>query len=462
MSGLGAFPLLGAASGMAAILSRIRAPRFPKRDFLITDFGATGDGTKDNTEALRRAVEACHRAGGGRVVVARGTFLTAAVHLRSNVNLHLAEGAVLRFDRDPRRYLPAVFTRWEGVEVMNYSPFIYGYGLDNIAITGSGTLDGGAGCGHWWPWKGRTDCGWKKGDPSQQQARNALFEMAEKDVPVEKRVFGEGGFLRPNFIQPYRCRNVLVEGVTIINSPMWEVHPVLSTNVIVRGVKVNSHGPNNDGCNPESCRDVLIEECVFDTGDDCIALKSGRNRDGRRLAVPCENVVIRRSTMKDGHGGLTIGSEISGGCRNIFAEDCRMDSPNLDRVLRIKTNSYRGGTIQGVYCRDLEVGQVSGAAVEIDFHYEEGAGGPHLPTVRDIEVRHLRCRQSARALNLRGFKDAPIRGVLLEDCVFDNASKKDTVENVEGLRLVRVKINGKDAAGGKSGDLPHAGGSLVV
>ena len=185
------------------------------------------------------------------------------------------------------------------------------------------------------------------------------LDQAARGVPVPERVFGDGSNLRPNFIQPYRCKNVLVEGVTIVNSPMWEIHPVLCTNVTVRRVSINSHGPNNDGCDPESCRDVLIEDCTLDTGVDCIALKSGRNEDGRRVNTPIENVVIRKCVMKDGHGGVVIGSEVSGGARRIFAEQCRMDSPNLDRALRIKTNSVRGGYVEGVFMRDCTVGQVA-------------------------------------------------------------------------------------------------------
>jgi polygalacturonase len=228
---------------------------------------------------------------------------------------------------------------------MNYSPLIYAFEQRDIAITGSGTLDGQAADENWWRWKG----GRGAADGTQTAARDRLMAMAAKGVPVAQRTCGEGDYLRPNFIQPYRCQNVLIDGVTVLNSPMWEIHPVLCRNVTVRNVAVSSHGPNNDGCDPESCRDVLIEGCTFDTGDDCIALKSGRNEDGRRLAVPVENIVIRNCTMKDGHGGVVIGSEVSGGARNIFAERCRMDSPNLDRALRIKTNSVRGGFVEHVY-----------------------------------------------------------------------------------------------------------------
>jgi len=211
----------------------------------------------------------------------------------------------------------------------------------------------------------------------------------------------------------------------------------------VKNVTIRSHGPNNDGCDPESCKDVLIDGCTFDTGDDCIALKSGRNDDGRRINVPVENVVIRNCSMKDGHGGVVIGSEISGGARNIFAEKCRMDSPALDRALRIKTNSVRGGIIEGVYLRDVTVGEVAEAVVTINFFYEEGEGGRHLPTVRDVEVRNVSSRKSQHALLLRGFKNAQISGVRIQDCTFDGVQKDDVLENVRGIELQNVRVNGK-------------------
>ncbi|MEO8028846.1 MAG: glycoside hydrolase family 28 protein, partial [Bryobacteraceae bacterium] len=359
----------------AAIRARIRPPQFPARDFDILKHGARNDGAKDSSAAIASAISACSRAGGGTVIVPKGQYLTGAIHLRSNVRLHLEANATLRFDPDPRRYLPLVFTRWEGMELMNYSPFVYAFEQTNIAITGEGTLDGSANCEHWWPWKGRSGCGWSKGNPHQQAARDRLQHLVAEGAAVADRRFGDGSYLRPMFVQPYRCTNVLIEGISIRNSPMWEIHPVLCRNVTVRSVRIDSHGPNNDGCNPESSSDVLIEDCRFDTGDDCIAIKSGRNEDGRRLARPSENIVIRGCEMKDGHGGVTIGSEVSGGVRNVFAENCRMDSPHLERVLRIKTNSVRGGVIEHVYLRNITAGQVSGPAIEIDFQYEEGDKG---------------------------------------------------------------------------------------
>ena len=408
------------------ILARIKEPVFPNREFNIGRFGS-----------INEAIAACNAAGGGRVVVPAGIHATGPLRLKSRVNLYFSEGAVLKFSTDANQYLPAVFTRWEGTELMSYSPFIYAFDEQDIAITGSGTLDGQADATHWWNW---TRGG--GGVPGQTDARRRLMDFGARGVPVAERVFGSGSSLRPNFIQPYRCRNVFIEGITILNSPMWEIHPVLCTNVIVRSVTINSHGPNNDGCNPESCRDVLIENCSFDTGDDCIALKSGRNNDGRRVSVPVENVIIRDCTMKDGHGGVTIGSEISGGARNIFAERCRMDSPQLDRALRLKTNSVRGGTIERVFMRDVTIGQVKEAVVAVDFNYEEGDAGEFAPVVRDIEVQNVTSRKSTYGLLLRGYAHAPITNLRLLNCKFDNVEKPDVLEHVKDVLFTNVSING--------------------
>lgn len=425
-----------------SILARIVPPAFPARDFDIANYGAVGDGRADCTNAFRNAVAACRAAGGGRVLVPSGRFLTGPIHLASNVNLHVSEGGTVAFSQDAADYLPVVLSRFEGVEGMMYSPLIYALDCENVAVTGKGTLDGQADNAHWWPWKGAAASGWKTGDPRQNEARSRLFDMAERGVPVAQRVFGDGSWLRPSFIEPYRCRNVLIEGVRIVNSPMWEVHPVLSRNVTVRGVSISTHGPNNDGCNPESCRDVLIEGCFFDTGDDCIAIKSGRNADGRRLATPSENIIIRNCEMRDGHGGVTIGSEISGGVRNVFAERCRMDSPNLDRALRFKNNAARGGTLEHVYMRDVTVGQVADAVLSIDFHYEEGASGSFRPVVRDVEMRNVTSRKSDYAFYLRGLERGTIANIRVIDCAFDNVAKPNVVERVDGIVLRNTRING--------------------
>ncbi len=418
------------------ILARIQAPAFPTRDFAITDFGAVAGGTKDCTTALQQAIAACHGAGGGRVVVPKGEFLTGGIRLLSNVNLHLVEGATLRFSSDPAAYLPAVFTRWEGVECMNYAAFIYAFEQENIAITGSGTLDGAASDENWWAWA-------RKGADKKSRATpdaKALNVLGDKGVPVAERIFGTGHFLRPNFIQPYRCRNVLIEGVSIVRSPMWEVNPVLSTNVIVRGVKIKSDGPNNDGCDPESCRDVLIEDCSFHTGDDCIAIKSGRNDDGRRINVPVENLIVRRCAMEDGHAGVAIGSEITGGCRNVFIEDCRMDSPNLERAMRLKSNARRGGIIENIFMRRVEIGRVAEALLTVDFLYEEGPNGAYPPIVRNVVIENVTCQSSPRVFFINGFPGATIDRIRVANSTIAGVEATEVVQGAGRIELENVTI----------------------
>ena len=448
LQGCRTFGLGGTATGwdlVPGILARIKAPVFPAREFDVTRHGARGDGATDCTAAFRAAIEACHAAGGGRVVVPAGRFLTGAIHLKSNVELHVTKDATIAFSTDPSAYLPAVFTRWEGMELMGYSALIYAFEQENVAVTGEGTLDGQADRTHWWPWKGNKVDGWEEGMPNQRAARTALMKAMEEGVPVAQRVFADGSYLRPQFIQPYRCRNVLIEGVTIRNSPMWELHPVLCTNVIVRNVSIVTTGPNNDGCDPESCRDVLIEGCLFDTGDDCIAIKSGRNADGRRIAVPSENIIVRNCRMKEGHGGVTIGSEISGGVRNVFVERCTMDSPVLERALRFKNNAMRGGLIEHVYMRDCTVGEVADAVLSMDLYYEEGRNGPYVPVIRDVEMRNVTSRKSRYALFMRAYPKSEIRDVRIIDCAFDGVARGNVTEGVQDLVMRNVRINGEPA-----------------
>jgi unsaturated rhamnogalacturonyl hydrolase len=233
---------------------------------------------------------------------------------------------------------------------------------------------------------------------------------------------------------------VLIEGITIHNSPMWEIHPVLCTNVIVRGVTVESRGPNNDGCDPESCRDVLIEDSIFDTGDDCIAIKSGKNSDGRRLAAPSENIVIRKCQMRDGHGGVVVGSEMTGGCRNVFVEDCRMDSPNLDRALRFKSNALRGGFIENVFMRNVQIGRVAEAVLTIDFLYDTGADGPYRPTLRNVVIENVTSTASPRVMWLTGFPGAVIEDVQFVNCAFRGIESGDVMQHVGSISFKNVVI----------------------
>jgi len=430
----------------ADIARNVRAPTFPDRLFDITKYGAKPDGTTLNTRAIAEAIEACAKAGGGRVLVPAGRFLTGAIHLKSNVELHVSEGATLLFDTNPASY-PMVFTRWEGMECMNYSPLIYARKQKNIGITGKGTLDGQGSEKHWWPWKGRwggtVAYGWKEGMPSQLPARKKLFDMAEAGIPAEERVFGDGSMLRPPFIQPYDCENVLIEGVRVRNSPFWNIHPVLCKNVTMRGVDVYGHGPNNDGVDPESVDHMLIEDCSFDTGDDCIAVNSGRNADGRRLATPSQNILVRNCRMKEGHGGVVVGSMISGGVRWLFAENCHMDSPNLWYAIRFKNNALRGGLLENFYYRDIDVGQVGRAAITCDFNYEEGPNGIFTPQLRNVVVERLRVKNTIRVLDSQGLPKAPVNDLTLRDCSFEGVTQPSIIKHTRSVNLEQVRVNDK-------------------
>ncbi len=418
------------------ILARIKAPVFPARNFVITNYDAVAGGQTDCTLAIGKAIDACVKAGGGHVVIPAGEFLTGPIHLQSNVDLHLvATNSILKFSTDPRVYLPAVFTRFEGMECWNYSPLIYAHGQENIAVTGEGTLDGQADATHWWPWKGRES----RGAEARPSAGARLVRMVADSMPVDQRRFGEGDNLRPSFIEPNHCQNILIEGVHIRRSPMWEVNPVLCTNVIVRGVDIVSHGPNNDGCDPESCRDVLIEKCLFDTGDDCIAIKSGRNNDGRRVGVPSVNLVIRDCTMRDGHGGVTIGSEISGSCSNVFVENCEMSSPRLNCALRLKSNAVRGGILQNIFLRNVHVGQVADSVLQIDFLYEEGTNGIYQPAARNVAMENVTVDQTPRVLNVRGFSGAEISHVRIYDSTFKRVTQPDVIQEAD-VKLVNCTL----------------------
>ena len=379
------------------IEKNIRQPEFKDKSYNITDFGAsTKAKAADNQKAINKAIATCSKNGGGRVVIPEGTFITGAITMLSKVNLHIEKNGVLLFAFQPELY-PIVPTRWEGIDCWNLQPCVYAYKQTDIAITGQGTIDGGGENDTWWKWCGKDHYGWKEGIISQKSGSRArLLKMAEDGVDMNERKFGPQDGLRPQLINFNQCDGILIEDVTLLRSPFWVIHPLLSKNITVRGVHINNDGPNGDGCDPESCDGVLIENCFFNTGDDCIAIKSGRNNDGRLWGRPSENIIIRNCEMQNGHGGVVLGSEISGGCRNVFAENCKMDSPDLDRVIRIKTNTCRGGIIENLYARNIEVGQCGESVLKINLDYEpkEICCRGYAPTVRNINIENITCQKS--------------------------------------------------------------------
>ncbi len=436
----------------------IRVPQFADRDFLITKYGAKSTKTAaKNQKAINKAIEACSKKGGGRVIVPAGQhFLTGAITLKSHVNLVIEEGAVLEFAFEPELY-PIVPTRWEGVDCWNLQPCIYAYQQTDVAITGKGTIDGGGSRETWWPWVSAAKFGYKEGMKVHQWngARQRLLKAAEDGVDMDQRRFGPEDGLRPQLINVNQCQGVLIENVTLLRSPFWVIHPLLSTDITVRGVHINNDGPNGDGCDPESCDRVLIENCFFNTGDDCIAIKSGRNNDGREggqgryAGRPSKNIIIRGCEMQNGHGGVVIGSEIAGGCQNVFAENNEMDSPNLDRVLRIKTNSCRGGIIENINMRNCTVGQCKEAVLKINLNYEpkEVCCRGFNPTVRHIYMENVTCQKSKHGVMVVGLDDAcQVYDVDVKNCHFNGVAQGNKLTGkYRDIRFDNLLVNGKVA-----------------
>ncbi|MCR5159317.1 MAG: glycoside hydrolase family 88 protein [Prevotella sp.] len=418
----------------------IQAPQTSGKDYDITKFGAkSGASAAQNQRAIQKAIDRCSKKGGGRVIVPAGqTFLTGAISLKSHVNLHIEEGAVLLFAFEPELY-PIVETSWEGLECFNLSPCVYANRQTDIAVTGKGTIDGNGSMDTWWPWCGAARFGWKEGLVSQKlEARPRLLRNGEDGIPMydeqgkrtPERIFGPKDGLRPQLVSFNHCERILLEDVTLLRSPFWVIHPLHSTDITVRRVKMINDGPNGDGCDPECCDRVLIEDCFFNTGDDCIAIKSGRNRDGRERNMPSKNIIIRRCEMKNGHGGVVIGSEISGGCQNVYAHDCKMDSPHLDRVLRIKTNSCRGGIIENINMRNIQVGQCGEAVVKINLDYEhnEICCRGFNPTVRNINVENVNCGKSKYGVLVVALDTVcNVYDVNIRNCRFDGVAQGNKI-----------------------------------
>ncbi|RXP46890.1 glycoside hydrolase family 28 protein [Lutibacter sp. HS1-25] len=432
---------------MQRIVDSIQEPVFQDSTFNVLDFGAISDGVTNNTLAFNNAINQCAANGGGKVLVPAGKYFSGAIHLKSNVNLHLDEGAEILFSTNPKDYYPLVHTSFEGIELMNYSPLIYAYKQSNIAVTGKGILNGQASIDNWWTWKGSKEFGWTNDMPSQLDSLNLphLMKLSTLGTPVAERIFGDGHYLRPNFFEPFECNNVLIQGVKVINAPFWILHPIKSTNVIVDGVTIESHGPNNDGCDPEYSKNVLIKNCIFNTGDDCIAIKSGRDEDGRRVAIKSENIVVQNCKMIDGHGGVVMGSEISAGVRNVFVENCVMDSPELERAIRIKSNSRRGGVTENIYVRNIEVGQVKEAVLKINMFYGiyGGQTGAYIPTVKNVILENVTVKNGGKyGILAKGYKEAPITNVTLKNVTIEKVETPYSIENVVGIHFLNTYING--------------------
>ena len=434
----------------ARVAKGVELPKLHKPSFRITDYGASVKGSAvQNKEAITKTIEAAFNVGGGKVVVPAGEYLTGPITLKSNINLEVQEGATLKFSTNHADYLPAVLTRWEGIDCYTLQPLIYAMDAHNIAITGKGTIDGQGSNETWWSMCGSPKFGWEEGMKSQRKpgfGRPRLTEYEQNNVPVEQRMMGLEDALRPQLINFYRCQRVLVEGVTLRNSPFWVIHPVFVNHLTVRKVTIISHGPNSDGCDPESSKNVLIEDCYFDTGDDCIAIKSGRNNDGRKWNIPSENIVVRNCRMKNGHGGVVVGSEISGGYRNLWVENCVMDSPELDRVIRIKTNECRGGAIENIFVRNVTVGECNEAVLKINLMYEprEECDRSHPPVVRNVVLQNVTSKKSRYGVYIVGLEGKEnVENISLINCKFEGVKEGNNISGAKDIKYSNYTLNGQ-------------------
>lgn len=420
------------------ILARIVPPTFPDQDFPVVAFGAVGDGTTDCYDAFRRAIDACHAAGGGRVVVPAGEYLLdGPIYLKSGVNLHVEAKALIRFGANPEDYLvgdPAkggcVLVRWEGTRCYNFSPLIYAYRERDIAVTGGGTIDGQA-ARFWHEWKKR-----------QEPDKARLREMGAKGIPVEERIFGRGYHLRPSLFHPYECENVLVEGVCVKGSPFWTIHPVYCTNVTVRGLFIDAGTTNDDGCDPDSCRDVLVENCRIRTADDNIALKAGRDQDawGGR---PCENVVVRNCTLVYSRAnGICIGSEMSGDVRNVFVENCTVHYAREGAVC-VKSNTDRGGAVENLFVRDVKADRC-GRLILLDTRYKGVDQHEYPSRYRNFHFERITCHEAEEAgIEAIGVDDDQIAEVRFEAITIRHAPQGAHIERGRNVELKEVHVGGE-------------------
>lgn len=414
-----------------SILAQISGAEIVDMKVSLLDFGAKGDGVKDCLKAFAKAMKSAKN-GGVHIKVPAGVyFMDGPLHLESKVCIELEEGAVLKFTPDPEKY-PIVNTSWEGTYLYNYSPFIYGYGLHDVAIIGKGTIDGNA---------MSTFATWK---PNQRPALLRSREMNHNGIDIAGRVFGKGDWLRPQLIQLYGCRNVTLEDIRIINSPFWCVHLLRCENVVCRSLRYDAKLVNNDGIDPESSRNILIEDIHFDNGDDNIAIKSGRDNDGWN-AFPSENIVIRNCHFKGLHA-VVIGSEMSGGVRNVFVEDCDY-AGYCKRGIYIKTNPDRGGFVKNLFVNNCSFGEVEDLFYVTSKYAGEGLDSSHFSEIEGICVNGLSCSKASQAaLVLQGTKQKPISNVF-----FDNISVGEA----------KIGISFSDTRNVTVGDC-HIGGSVDV
>ncbi len=401
----------------------------------VTSFGAKNDGSEKATQAIKQAIEAASEAGGGTVFFPAGDYITGPIYLKSHITLHLDAGAYVRFSDNFDDYLPFVQSRYEGLMTRSFSPLIYAYEEENIAITGRGTLDGQG--REWWLQAERLG-----GDMERLNGYHERYQKENQDTLNQYSPFqAKKGFLRPPFIQPFFCKNVRIEGVTIVNSPFWTVTPEFCENVTISQVTINNPpSPNTDGINPSSCSNVHISDCHISVGDDCITIKSGKNESGRMMARPASNYTITNCTMLSGHGGVVIGSEMSGGVQKITISNCVFDG--TDRGIRIKSTRGRGGIVEDIRVDNVIMKNIKKEAIRLNMFYAQVPEEPvseRTPVFRNIHFSNISAEANV-AVELIGLPEMPIDHISFSDMTF-TSNEGIRVTHARKIELDHVEVN---------------------
>ena len=460
--------------GLPFSMEQVTAPTFPDSEVNLKDFGAKGDGSSLCTEAFAKAIDALSQKGGGRLVVPQGVWYTGPIVLKSNIDLHLKKGAIILFSPDPDLY-PLIKTSFEGLDTRRCQSPISGTNLVNVAITGQGVIDGN---GEYWrpvkrdkvtakQWKEFTSRGGVvQGNKTWWPSEGALKGSTTSDMNVPKGDMTDAEwneikqYLRPVMVSLVGCKNVWLNGVIFQNSPAWNIHPLMCENVLVEDVQVRnpSFAQNGDGIDLESCKNALIVNSTFDVGDDGICIKSGKDEDGRKRGIPCENVIVNGCTVFKGHGGFVVGSEMSGGVKNVYVSDCQF--LGTDVGLRFKSTRGRGGVVEGIYINNVSMFDIQTDAITFDLYYggksavealEDGderkestpeyKADETTPCFRDIFINHVICRRARRAAFFNGLPEMPVKNVQITDLEVNNAKEGLVINNTDGVQLNNISVS---------------------
>ena len=413
--------------------------------FNVVDYGARNDGSSKATLAIKKAIDAAVKQGGGTVYFPAGTFLTGPIHLKSNITIFIDAGALLKFSTDFDDYLPMVKSRWEGIVNMNFSPLFYAYQADNIAIIGRGIIDGQG--QKWWDVFNQIKAEYKQfGTYKTNTKWQKMHKQLNKNITHTDWRTREGHFFRPPFIQPFECNNVLITGITIRNSPFWNITPTFCKNVTIDGVTIESpaNSPNTDGIDPSSCSQVRISNCFITVGDDCIVIKSGKDEDGRKYNVPSENISITNCTMLSGHGGVVIGSEMSGGVKGVAISNCVFDG--TDRGIRIKSMRGRGAVVENIRVDNIVMRNIGEDAININMFYKKTDPEPlteRTPTFRNFHFSNITVVNTHRAASILGLPENPAEEIIFSDIDIVEADEGFIMRDAKDIGFHNVRVNCK-------------------